>query len=48
VDTGKAMEMFGEPVVPMNKMIDWVAEWILRGGASLGKPTHFEARDGAY
>ena len=48
VNTGKATEMFGEPVVPMNKMIDWVADWILQGGASLGKPTHFGARDGAY
>ena len=29
-------------------MIDWTADWVQRGGASLGKPTHFEARDGKY
>ena len=29
-------------------MIDWVADWVARGGASLGKPTHFETRDGKY
>jgi hypothetical protein len=34
--------------VPLAQMIDWQADWIRRGGASLGKPTHFEARDGKY
>ena len=29
-------------------MLDWTADWEQRGGASLGKPTHFEVRDGNY
>ena len=29
-------------------MIAWQADWIARGGASLGKDTHFDARDGKY
>jgi hypothetical protein len=48
LNTDKAIELFGPPLVTMDTMIDWVAHWISRGGASLGKPTHFEARDGAY
>ena len=48
INTERAIELFGEPVVPMDKMMDWVADWVQRGGASLGKPTHFEARDGEY
>ena len=44
----KAAEMFGDPIVPMEKMIDWCADWVASGGVSLGKPTHYEVRDGAY
>ena len=27
-------------------MMHWIAYWIARGGETLGKPTHFEVRDG--
>ena len=48
INTQKALHMFGEPQIPINTMINWVADWVMRGGKSLGKPTHFEARDGTY
>jgi nucleoside-diphosphate-sugar epimerase len=47
-NTDKAAALFGEPMVPLDRMIDWCADWVARGGVSLGKPTHFEVRDGAY
>ena len=47
-DTSQAQALFGEPRVPMERMIDWVADWVSRGGPSLGKPTHFSTRDGKY
>ena len=48
IDTRQAQALFGEPRVPLATMIDWVADWVARGGASLGKPTHFSTRDGKY
>ena len=38
----------GEPAVPLERLLDWTADWVARGGASLGKPTHFESRDGKF
>jgi nucleoside-diphosphate-sugar epimerase len=40
--------LFGYPRVPVQQMLQWIAAWVSSGGASLGKPTHFEARDGKY
>jgi nucleoside-diphosphate-sugar epimerase len=48
VDTSESRRLLGAPRVPLSKMIDWVADWVAHGGASLGKPTHFETRDGKY
>ncbi len=39
---------FGAPCVAVRDMIEWIAGWIERGGTSLGKPTHFETRDGRF
>lgn len=47
-NAGEAQRLFGYPEVPLAKLIDWTAEWVKRGGASLGKPTHFDARDGQF
>ena len=48
VDTTASQKLFGPPRVPLEKMIDWVADWVARGGPSLGKDTHFGTRDGKY
>ena len=41
-------QLFGYPSVTLGQMIEWVAEWIRIDGATLKKPTHFEARDGKF
>ena len=48
IDTAVAQRLFGVPRVPIDSMIDWVADWVQRGGPSLNKPTHFSTRDGKY
>lgn len=40
--------LFGYPRVGVQQMIRWMADWIMRGGESLGKPTHFESREGKF
>ena len=38
----------GRPRVSLEQQLKWVAQWVMAGGTSLGKPTHFEARDGKF
>ena len=47
-NASEAMALFGYPAVPIHTLVKWQAEWILAGGRSLGKPTHFEERKGSY
>jgi nucleoside-diphosphate-sugar epimerase len=40
--------LFGYPRVPIQQVIAWTADWVMRGGESHGKPTHFQTRDGKF
>ena len=39
---------YGYPRVGAEQMMDWVAAWVMAGGPTLNKPTHFEARSGKF
>lgn len=43
-----AFNLFGYPKVPIEKIIFWIADWLKREKKLLGKPTHFEVRNGKY
>lgn len=44
----KAMHLFGYPRTSVDQMMTWIADWAVRGGESLAKPTHFENRAGNF
>lgn len=47
-DASLATETFGYPAVCPETLIRWQAQYILDGGRTLTKPTHFEERHGKY
>ena len=47
-DGSRAYEKLGHTTVDADRMMQWIADWILKDGQLLGKPTHFEARDGKF
>jgi hypothetical protein len=44
----QAFSLFGKPKTPVKQIIKWIAGWINEERDILGKPTHFEVRDGKY
>lgn len=47
-NTARMRSTFAAPAVPLDEMIDRVADWVSHDGPLLGKPTKFEARDGKF
>jgi nucleoside-diphosphate-sugar epimerase len=47
-DAGRAHRRFGAPHVTAAEAMARVADWVERGGRSLGKPTKFEVSDGRF
>lgn len=47
-DPANALKLFGQPKTKAERLIEWISKWVAEGGSSLGKPTHFEMRDGRF
>jgi nucleoside-diphosphate-sugar epimerase len=47
-DSRRAQDMFGQPRVSTEQLIDWIASWMGGGRPLWDKPTHFEVRDGRF
>jgi hypothetical protein len=45
---GRGLQVLGPLRVRADELIEWVARWVMQGGRNLGKPTHFESRDGTF
>lgn len=47
-DARRGLKSLGPLRIDASQLIEWVANWISRGGRHLDKPTHFDVRDGRY
>jgi nucleoside-diphosphate-sugar epimerase len=47
-NTDRMRANFSPPEVSLDRMIEWIANWIREDGPMLGKPTHFEERAGKF
>jgi hypothetical protein len=44
----QALQLFGPLKVSPAQLFPWIAQWIDEERETLGKPTHYEVRDGKY
>jgi nucleoside-diphosphate-sugar epimerase len=47
-NSAEAIRLFGRPKVSVKQIIKWTAQWLKEDRRLLGKPTHFEVRDGKF
>ncbi len=47
-DACRCRDLLGVPRVPLEWLLDLVADWLRRGGLTYQKPTKFEVRDGKF
>lgn len=47
-DASRAASLFGKPRTSVDDMLRLTADWVLRGGYTLNKPTQFQVRDGKF
>ncbi|MFE4634479.1 NAD-dependent epimerase/dehydratase family protein [Streptomyces sp. NPDC056773] len=47
-NAGRSAALFGYPSVPLHRLLDETARWVLAGGAVHGKETHFQERGGQF
>jgi len=47
-DNSEAQQLFGDPLVDLDTMIRWNAQWLEAGLPLHHKPTHYEERKGEF
>lgn len=47
-NAAKAHQLFGYPRVALGTLLEWTAGWVRADGATHGKATHFQQRDGRF
>lgn len=47
-NAAESFQLFGYPKVPLKKMMELMKSWVIYGGKTLDKPTHFQERKGQF
>ena len=47
-NAAESFRIFGYPNMPLKKMMELIAEWVVQGGRTINKPTHFQERKGQF
>lgn len=47
-NSAECFKLFGYPRVTLKQMIDLIAGWLMEGGKTINKPTHFQEREGKF
>jgi nucleoside-diphosphate-sugar epimerase len=47
-NAAESFRLFGYPKVALTRMIQLTADWLKAGGTTIGKPTHFQEREGQF
>jgi len=47
-DASQSIALFGPLETAVEKMVEMISDYVIGGGKLLGKPTHFEARNGQF
>ena len=47
-DASECTKLFGTPLTSIEQMIDLITIWVLAGGKTINKPTHFSERSGNF
>jgi nucleoside-diphosphate-sugar epimerase len=48
LNASRLCTQLGPPATSLETMLRWTAHWVRSGGRDLGRPTHYEVRDGQY
>ncbi|MFA6794633.1 MAG: NmrA family NAD(P)-binding protein [Proteiniphilum sp.] len=47
-NAAECFRLFGYPSVTLKQMMELIGRWVMEGGKTLNKPTHFQEREGKY
>ena len=47
-NAAECFKIFGYPSVTLKQMMELIGRWVMEGGKTVNKPTHFQEREGKY